>query len=220
METAPKILIIEDEVLIASYIKKILLAADFTTIKMAHDPEQAQIEMDTFLPDIILMDINLSGINAGIELAKSKNKNASVIYITGQNDYRLMNLALQTNPDSYLSKPIKKVDLLAAINLAIIKNRTKYMVIKDGYNNIQLKTDDIIYLKSDDNYCDIFTVSNKYVVRQSLQTILNMLPSEIFKQSHRSFVVNKSKIQKISSTTIFINEIEIPLSRSFSKQFR
>jgi two-component system response regulator LytT len=40
--------------------------------------------MHQFQPDIILMDINIQGVNSGIELTKRKNENAAVIYITGQ----------------------------------------------------------------------------------------------------------------------------------------
>ena len=212
-----KILIVEDEVLIASYIFKILANSGYNNLKMAHDPEEGIEVINSFLPDIILMDINLGVINAGIELAKVKNVNAKIIFLTGQLDFKIMNSALQTQPESYLTKPIKKVDLLAAINLAAVKIEHKFVTIKNGYENLRLNIDEILFLKSDNNYCQVHTISNQYVVRQSLNTIMSALPPTVFVQTHRSFVVNKYKIGKTTSHAVFVNEIEIPLSRSFDK---
>ncbi len=212
-----KILIVEDEVLIASYIFKILVAEGYTNLKMVHEYEEAVDVMTTFLPDLILMDINLSGINSGIELAKVKNDNAKIIFLTGQFDFKIMNNALQTKPESYLTKPIKKVDLLAAINLASQKLNDKYVTLKNGYENLRINLDEILFIKSDNNYCEIHTIFNQHVIRQSLNTIMDSLPVAVFIQTHRSFVVNKNKISKTTASTVFVNEIEIPLSRTFAK---
>lgn len=210
-----KLLIVEDEVLIAEYINELLEEEKFTSIRMAHDKEEATFLMETFLPEIILMDINLNGLNSGIELAKAKNELAKVIFLTGQYDYKLMNDALQTNPDSYLTKPIKKNDLVAAINLAIIKLQSKFIIIKDGYNDIKINLDDILFVKSDSNYLDIQLANKKYTTRKSLDAFLEEVQSDNFIKVHRSYIVNRSNISKKNSTSVFVNEIEIPVSRNF-----
>ncbi|NHN28102.1 response regulator transcription factor [Flavobacterium jejuense] len=209
-----KILIVEDEVLIADYIAELLEEEKFTTIKMAHDEEVATFLMETFIPEIILMDINLNGKNSGIELAKSKKGNTKVIFLTGQYDYKLMNDALQTNPDSYLTKPIKKQDLIAAVNLAIIKLQTNFIIIKDGYNDVKINLDDILFVKSDGNYIDLQLINKKYAIRKSLDAFLEDIQSKDFIKIHRSYIINRTKISKKNSTSVFINEIEIPLSRN------
>lgn len=215
-----KILIVEDEILIADFILEILQESNFKTIKIANDKEVALRLMDSFLPDIILMDINLNGKNTGIDLSKSKNKNAIVIFITGQYDFALMNEALKTNPDAYLTKPIKKVDVLASINLAIQKKQTQIFRFKDGYDTINLEYSDILYLNADGNYVHIFTTNKKYTIRQSLNTMLEQLPNNIFIKTHRSYLVNVSKLSRITTTSVFVNNIEIPLSRTFAKHLK
>ncbi|WP_452229519.1 MULTISPECIES: LytR/AlgR family response regulator transcription factor [unclassified Lacinutrix] len=215
-----KILIVEDEIIIADYIFEMLQEEHFKNIKMANDKETAIIEMNTFLPDIILMDINLNGRNSGIELSKTKKDNATVIFITGQHDFVLMNEALRTNPEAYLTKPIKKVDVLAAISLAIRKKETHTFQFKDGYDTVSLDYNDIKYIMADGNYVNIQTISKRYTVRKSLSTILEMLPAKLFAQTHRSYVVNTSKVQRITATLVVIDGLEIPLSRSFSKYFK
>ncbi|MDX1277442.1 LytTR family DNA-binding domain-containing protein [Oceanihabitans sediminis] len=215
-----KILIVEDDVIIAEYISEILQEEHFKNIKIAHDKELALYEMEQFKPDIILMDINLKGKNSGIELSKVKNKNATVIFITGQQDYSLMSEALKTNPDAYLTKPLKRVDLLASINLAIFKKQSQTFQFKDGYDLVSLDYDDIKYIVADGNYVNIQTVSKKYTIRKSLNTVAEKLPSVIFKRSHRSYIVNINKVQRVSYNFLIINNVEIPLSRSFSKSFK
>ncbi|GGG60375.1 LytR/AlgR family response regulator transcription factor [Bizionia arctica] len=215
-----KILIVEDEVIIAEYIAELLQDEHFSNIKIAKNKEIALTEMTSFLPDIILMDINLKGVNSGIELSKVKNKNATVIFITGQHDFALMSEALKTNPDAYLTKPIKKVDVLAAIRLAMQKKQSKNFQFKDGYDLVTLEFFDIRFVVADGNYVNIHTTSKKYTIRQSLLAIAESLPSDIFKQSHRSYIVNKIKVERITPNSVIINGTEIPLSRSYAKHFK
>ncbi len=217
---ATKILIVEDSVFIAEHILEMLQEEHFKLLKIAKNKRSAIVEMATFRPDIILMDINLGGKNSGIELAKQKNDNATVIFITGQNDFALMNEALKTNPHSYLTKPIKRVDVLASINLAILKKQHQNFSFKEGYDTVSIDYGNILYMVADGNYVDIFTLSRKHSIRQSLNTIMSQLPGETFKQVHRSYLVNKNKVQRVTSSTIVVNNVEIPLSRTFAKQFK
>lgn len=209
-----KILIVEDEILIAEYIFDLLIQESFENVKMAHNKEDAIKVMNNFNPDIILMDINLNGINSGIELATLKNKNASVIFLTGQYDYDLMSKAIETNPESYLTKPIKQTDLFAAIHLAVLKSQSKSITIQDGYDSVKIKLDTILYVKSDSNYIDIYTSSKKHSVRMSLDAFLNETENTNFVRVHKSYIVNILKVTKINSTTAFIEDEEIPISRN------
>ena len=215
-----KILIVEDEVLIAEHIFEILEEESFTNLILVHDKEAAKVEMSRFLPDIILMDINLDGENSGIELSKIKNDNATLIFLTGQYDASLMNKALKTNPDAYLTKPIKRLDVLASINLAFIKKQASTLQIKDGHDTVNLQFDDIVYIVADGNYIDIHTETKKYTTRQSLNTLAEQLSSDTFIKTHRSYIVNRTKVERISSTSVFINNLEIPLSRTYAFNFR
>jgi len=214
MSLDPKILIVEDEILIADYIMELLHEENFNKIEMAHEKEEALHKMNSFLPDIILMDINLNGQNSGIELAKLKNENARIIFLTGQYDHVLMSKALESNPDSYLTKPIRKNDLFAAIKLANYKQQSNFITIKDGYDKVKINLDEILFIKSDNNYIDIQLINKKYSIRKSLDAFHEKLQSENFIRIHKSYIVNRTKILKKTSSTVFINEIEIPCSRS------
>ena len=209
-----KILIVEDEVLIADYTKDILENNGFGNIALAHSVIEAQGKMQDWEPDIILMDINLEGNFEGVELSRNKNKDAQIIFITGQTDSRTVEDALSISPESYLTKPIREVDLMTAVRIIINKKQKQFLFVKDGYDDIKLRLEEIIYIQADKNYLDIVTNTSKHTIRNTLQDFCRQLPSS-FKQIHRSVFVNSDLIEKISSDEVLVKGFKLPLSRNY-----
>lgn len=210
----PKILIVEDQVLTANHIKNILTDNNWQDIKIAYKINQAIEILERFTPDIILLDINVEGKNSGIEWAKKYVTEAKIIFITGQTELETLKLALSTNPISYLTKPVKKNDLVAAITLFTINIKPTYIVVKDGYDEVKLNIDDILFIKSDANYIDIQLEHKKFTIRKSLDSFLKEVSSDTFIKVHRSYIINKLKITKKTSAFLYIEDFEIPLSRN------
>ncbi len=214
------LLIVEDDILIAEYLKDVLKSNGYNQIAMAHDYEEAIHAIATLNPDVIFMDINLSSSHTGIDVVKHFNNGDSVIFLTGQSDFESMDKALTTRPVSYLTKPFKEMDVLAALNLALNKKSTANFSFKDGTSVVNVKYDDILYFHSDGNYVDIYTNTTKHTMRQALAKVMAAVPTHLgFVQTHRSYFVNTAKITKRSSTAVLIEDIKIPLSRSFVKAF-
>jgi DNA-binding LytR/AlgR family response regulator len=219
MSCQSKILIVEDEIIIADYIFNILNKEGYTNVKLVHKKKDAQTLLESYKPDIILLDINLNGTIAGIDLAIINLNKAKVIFLTGQYDENLMAQALATQPESYLTKPIKKADLLAAVQLANLKNQMQKICIKDGASMVYINYYDLLFVKSDNNYIDIQTTTKKHTIRQSLEKFAESYLNQDFVRVHRSYIVNKTKIQKQTSKSIFIGEIEIPYSKNYFLEF-
>lgn len=209
-----KILIVEDQVLIADYIQDILEENGYSEIYISNTVNDALLLMKKELPDIILMDINVEGNFEGIELSKQKNENASVIFITGQNDISTIENALSCSPETYLTKPIRKIELITAVKIIATKKQRNYIFVKDGYKKIKLSLDEILYIKSDKNYIDIYTNFSTITLRIGLLEFSKQLPSH-FKQIHRSIVVNSNYIKKINSEEVIISGQKLPISRSY-----
>ena len=211
-----KILIVEDEVIIADYIENILLENNFMNVLMAHDKKEAELLIGQQNPDIIILDINLSGENEGIDIGRNYKGHASIIFLTGQQDHQLMSHAIATHPASYLTKPIKTTDLLAALHLTISLKVKGVYVLKDGYDKINIKYSDILFFKSAKNYVEIHLKNKKYVDRTALKEIEVTIPAHLdFKRVHRSFFVNMNKVTKIGRSNIFVEDIKIPIGRSY-----
>ena len=215
----PKILIVEDQVLIANYIKNLLNDNGLTDVELAFTVQEATDKINFKNPDIILLDINLHGKDTGILWAKEFVKNSQIIFITGQTEKETMLKAFEVNPVTYLTKPVKESDLIAAIELAKIKNKVNYVIVKNGFDELKVNFEDILFLKSDKNYVDIQLVNKTITVRNTLDNFYKELDSDIFCRAHRSYVVNKSKVTEKKSSSIKINEFELPISRNFSFNF-
>ncbi len=215
MDLSKKILIVEDEILISDYIFDMLTETGFSQIEIANDSEEATNKMNVFNPEIILMDINVDGKDKGIKLAENKNTEAQIIYVTAQQDSETIKKAITTAPISYLTKPIKKIDLLAAIHLATEKIKTNFIMIKDGFEEIKILYDDILYIKSDGNYIDLHTHLKTYSLRRSLESLNKLLDQNKFCKIHRSVLINSTKIEKKTASSVFINNEELKISRSY-----
>src|SRR2546421_239883 len=106
-KTLIKILIVEDEALIARDIRQKLIDLGHDVVGIADTGEEAIIMAKETKPHIILMDIVLKGKLTGIETAriiKDKQK-ISIIYLTAYDSPSVMEQANDTNPEGYLLKP-------------------------------------------------------------------------------------------------------------------
>lgn len=218
MNTLPKILVVEDEILIADYIEELLNEYDQFSIKQANSKEEAIKALHNFLPDVVLMDINLAGNNEGITLANTEFCNEKLIFLTAQNDRETIKKAIATQPVGYLTKPIKKTDLIAAIQL-VINNilSQKEITVKHKNVNIKVPVNTIMFAKKEDHYLKIFTKNDSKMLRASVKEFLEMVNSLDFIQVHRSYVVNKKFVNEYSVKEIFIMGQKIPISSTYVK---
>lgn len=214
-----KILIVEDQILIANHIKNILNDNNIEDAELAFTTDEATQKLNLFNPDIILLDINLNEKKSGILWAQEFVKNKQIIFITGQTEKETMLKAFEVNPVTYLTKPIKESDLIAAIELAKIKNKINYVIVKNGFDEVKVNFDDILFLKSDKNYIDIQLTNKIITIRNTLDNFYKELDTGLFCRVHRSYVVNKSKVTQKKSSSIKVNDFELPISRNFSFDF-
>jgi len=123
MKFPRKILIVEDESIIAADIEAKLTDLGLKHNRIAFDVNSALNEVRTFQPDLILLDINLNDEIDGIELAKQiqHSKHIPIIFITAYSDESTLNRAIFTNPQGYIIKPFTINELNTSINLAFYK---------------------------------------------------------------------------------------------------
>ena len=224
MKSDFKILIVDDEVLIAEFLKDELISLGYNNIALAHNRKQAFAKMEEFIPQVVLLDIRMKNEREGIEIAEEINRNAKIpfIYITAHSDKEIVQHALSTKPAGYITKPFKQIDVYAAVNLVeanLEKLMDKFLIFKDGYSDVKIFIDDILYAQSDDNYIHIYTTTKKHTVRGTLEWFKESIPDALFHRTHRSYIVNITKITKSTSKSVFINDIEIPVSRGNQVKF-
>ncbi|MNK25885.1 Transcriptional regulatory protein DevR (DosR) [compost metagenome] len=131
-----RILIIEDEIIIARFIEQHINASFPHETAIAINNKEVEKIIPKFLPDLILCDINLNEEQNGIQLIRKMQRNFSfeVVYITSYQSKVVIESALVTKPLNYVIKPIDEGNIYAAIKLAeaslqsIPKNRDKQVI--------------------------------------------------------------------------------------------
>ena len=177
------------------------------------------------LPDLILIDVLLSGKKSGIDLAnfiQSKKLNVPFIFLTSYFNKDIMEKALKSKPDGYLTKPISKQTLWTTIesvyNRYYNDKEQASVIINDGKVKHKCYIDNIIYIESDHVYCNVALEDKSIVVRESLKELFANLNLFKFLRCHRSYVVNTKYIDTWSLHEIVLNNGKIiPVSRSYRK---
>lgn len=118
---AIKILIVEDEPLIAEDLVDLLERADYHVLGIAYKAETALKKLQTYTPDIVLLDINLNGKLSGIDVAHLINKHYQLpfIYITSFADRDTIEKVRETHPMGYLVKPFNEQSLYTTLEIAL-----------------------------------------------------------------------------------------------------
>jgi len=173
-----RILIGEDDVLTAGYLKVVVESFGNEVVGIGHNKEDIIRMIDKYIPDLLMQDISMVQATDGIEVGRYVLENYSFphIYITAHSDKNIIEKALATKPVGYVIKPFVPMNVYLAIQIALDHFRDHHeqeiLTIKDGYNLIKLPYYSIQYLKSDNIYIDIHTskkyilsgtVSNKYI---------------------------------------------------------
>lgn len=116
-----KILIVEDESIIALNIKEILMSFGYTVVGIAANSEKAFRLVESKHPDLILMDITLQDREDGIMLAEKISEQISVpiVFLTANDKNQTIDKAITVKPYGYILKPFKDVELKTAIEIAL-----------------------------------------------------------------------------------------------------
>ena len=119
-----RILITEDERIIAEDLKYTLKQFGHDVVGIASSGEEAINKIEETRPDVVLMDIMLDGDMTGIDTVRYMNDRFTlpVIYITAYADFGTLKEALDTDPNAFLLKPVREKQLYATIQIAMKKN--------------------------------------------------------------------------------------------------
>jgi signal transduction histidine kinase len=116
-----KILVVEDEPIIALDIKQRLTVMGYEVMAIADSSETALQAVNRFPLDLVLMDIRLRGSVSGIEIASQiwSKFNLPVVFVTAHADHVTLSQAKATQPFGYVVKPFENEDLVTAIETAL-----------------------------------------------------------------------------------------------------
>ncbi len=178
-------------------------------------------------PDVLLLDIDMPGIN-GLDLRKQLEHIPACIFITSYPEFALE--SFETAALDFLVKPLKSDRFEKAMGRLQHFMEIHYkaelldytlgedtLFIKDGHNRIKLQLYEIIYLEALKDYTSIVTRQKKYCVLAPLGNLLKEKAFQTFIRIHRSYAVQKHFISKIMPKEIMVNNMLLPIGRSYKE---
>ncbi len=225
-----KILVVEDEAIIADNISDTLEELGYDVLEPAYNYSEAIALIEAERPDIAILDIQLAGKKSGVDLAIKINQeyNFPFIFLSSNTDKLTLEQAKSVEPFAYLVKPFVKEELYTSIEVALYNYskqsekalNTENLVIqnalfiKENKAFIRLNFDEIVYLQSDHIYIDIYLkCGRKHSVRGSLNEYMSKL-GNVFFRSHRSYIVNLDFLQELKQSKIVLENMEIPIGQN------
>ncbi|MCZ2101071.1 MAG: response regulator transcription factor [Chitinophagales bacterium] len=215
------ILAVEDDFLNRRFTKNLLLQEGFQVFEAKDGPEaMAMLEYKEI--NIAILDINL-GANKddGIQLGQRirEKYDISLIYLTAYETSDIIRKAVSSQPIAYLTKPLKRADLIAAIELCMNQQQDtnlQTLVLKEDDYNIRIPIKSIDFIESEKNYIIIHSQDKIYKLRSTIKEIMSKLPDDLFIQTHRAYIVNIAKIEKYNNKNLQIGLHSIPVSSNYS----
>lgn len=115
-----RVLVVEDEFLVADYIASVVEDEGHEVIGLSHSFDHAVASADQLKPDLAILDIRLKGERDGVEVADVlRTSGVRFIFISGSGDPTTLGRAMAREPISFLQKPFKPAALAAALSQAL-----------------------------------------------------------------------------------------------------
>ena len=191
-------------------------------------------------PDLVFLDISMPGISgiAFIEKLNSIGIKSKVIFATASDEYAVK--AFEQDAVDYVLKPYEPDRIFKALvkakraceSVSPFSEFSKSKVLSKlpiwkGEKVVFVDVEDIVYMEIVQNHVKIYTDHDVYEMNECMSALEEKLPKNIFFRSHRSFIINLTKVGEASpyfNHTMMVkmkNRLEeIPVSRSFVKQFK
>ena len=179
--------------------------------------------------DIIFLDIHIPVLD-GLSFLKTLRHPAQIIFTTAYKEYAVD--AFDLTACDYLLKPFSLQRFIVAVDKAVdklntITNRTlpvqeisvDHFFVKAEGKIFKISYEELLFAEAKGNYTKVVTSSKTILPAISFSNFEKLLTSQFFVRVHRSYIVNKSKIDSIEGNTIRVNNMQIPIGSNYKDSF-
>ena len=180
-------------------------------------------------PDVIFLDIEMPVISGMDFLRKENHPTFLPVLITSHPEFALEGFELEAF--DYLLKPVSSerfstcalrlLDFYQMHSKACafdIEQENNFIMIKQGYDKYKIAINDILYVEAMKDYTKIVTTDHRYLVLSTLNGIIEKLPADKFVRIHRSYVVNKNKVEVFQKDNIKIQSTVLPIGKLYKHE--
>lgn len=247
--SAPTAVIAEDEPVLRAQLKELLGSVwpELSVVAAAEDGLQAMRALERHNPDVLFLDIQMPGLG-GLEIAKLASGRCHVVFVTAYDHFAVA--AFEEGAVDYVMKPLNAArlatacdrlkgrlpmapanleSLLEALAKRIVQARPylRWINASQGADVRVITVDEICYFQSDTKYTRAVTASHECLIRKSLKELLDELDPSLFRQIHRSTIVNVNAIAAVSrdfaghlTVKLKSRKETLPVSQPFAHLFR
>ncbi len=181
--------------------------------------------------DLIFLDIKMPEL-LGTDLIRALKNPPKVIFTTAYRKYAIEGFELDAV--DYLLKPISFDRFLKAVNKVMqttlsearpedeIQNKKTdspgYISFRSDRKMIKVALNDILYIESIKDYIKVVTLTNTVITKQSISSVEEMLPKEMFVRIHRSYIISVNKVESYNHELVWIAKQELPISRMYRRE--
>lgn len=194
-------------------------------VASCENPVQAMSYLYNTHIHIVFSDIEMPVLN-GLDFIKSLKEPPLFIFITSHQEYALE--GFEVNATDFLTKPFtyarffkavnKALELIAGNEKEVIDIQKDYFFVKLDSKLIKLYFDEVLYVEAQKDYVKIYTNTGKpQLVWLNLKHIEEQFPADLFVRTHRSYIVNISKVDVILNEEVIIGNASIPLGMSYKE---
>lgn len=232
-----KILVVEDEIVIADNICDTLEELGYEVLEPAINYTEAVEILQEEQPDLAMLDIQLAGSKDGIDLAWKIKEDFDIpfIFLTSNADPRTVDRTKKLNPPAFLVKPFNGDDLYTSIELALYNHYGEQrppedekdmaqVIIKDALfvktKNLfqKVRFEDILFIKAEHVYIELNVQNNKkYLIRNSMNAFCERMPEDFFRV-HRSYAINMQHLDAINSSYVIVGDEQIPIGKNYREE--
>lgn len=229
-------IIVDDEPLaldvLETYIEKI---PDINLVAKCSNALEANTALKEHDIDLMFLDIQMPQLT-GVDFLRTLANPPKVIFTTAYANYAVEGFEL--NAVDYLLKPISLDRFMKAVNKAqeqinlerkddapiasvvASSNEEDFIFVKADKKLIKVNYNDIVYIEGLKDYVIIRMNTSRIITLQTMKSLEEKLPSDIFKRIHRSYIVNIKKIQAVQGNMIEVIEKNVAKHIPIGKNYR
>jgi two-component system, LytTR family, response regulator len=219
-----KCIIVEDEPLATKVLSDYISQVPFLELQRAFkDAILATDFLRNNNTDLIFLDIHLPKLK-GMAFLKTLTNQPAVIITTAYHQYAVEGFNL--NVTDYLLKPFEFERFLVAVTKVKTlqtergkagesEEKKDFIFLNVQKKKVKILFSEILYIESQREYIKIVTAKKEYISKMSTHEIESLLPANLFKRIHRSFIVSVSKIESYTAEMVEMNGISIPIGRGY-----
>jgi DNA-binding LytR/AlgR family response regulator len=215
-----RIAICDDEQKELDYLQSLVNSFDASIDISLHPSAESLMEEMNITPyDIILLDIELDGMNgydAALEIVKRQNP-PLIVLVTNSGEYTLRGYKVAF---SYVRKPVSFDELAAVLSAAIERIMPQKLTIAVHGHSHVLSINDIIYFEMHGHRLMVYTKTISLECRMRLSELEAILPNHVFAKPHKGYLVNLDYVNLVGENAISLTDnVPIPLSRRYRQSF-